>query len=92
MKKQKEIKYVIVFERQASAYLSAPLDDRGIDADHGVLGFSSLEGAREFLDTVVRSSADDAGVLISFADDEVRVGFDRYESGLVFIKEIDLFW
>ena len=89
---KKQIKYVIVFERQASACLSAPLDDRGIDADHSAFGFSSLEGAREFLDTVVRSSADDAGVLISSADDEVRVGFDRYESGLVFIKEIDLFW
>lgn len=88
----KEIKYVVVFERQASAYLSAPLDDRGVDADHGVFGFSSLEGAREFLDTVVRSSADDAGVLIGSSEDEVRVGFDRYESGLVFIKEIDLFW
>lgn len=88
----KEIKYVIVFERQASAYLSVPLDDRGVDTDCGVLGFSSLEDAREFLDTVVRSSADDAGILISSAEDEVRVGFDRYESGLVFIKEIKLFW
>ena len=89
---QQAIKYAVIFERQASACLSVPLDDRGIDADHGVFGFSSLEGAREFLDIVVRSSADDAGVLISFAEDEVRVGFDRYESGLVFIKEIDLFW
>ena len=89
---QKEIKYAVIFERQASAYLSVPLDDRGVDADHGVFGFSSLEGAREFLDIVVRSSADDAGVLISSSEDEVRVGFDRYESGLIFIKEIDLFW
>ena len=89
---KKQIKYVIVFERQASAYLSARLNDRGIDDEHGGIGFSSLEGAREFLDTVVRSSADDAGVLISSSEDEVRVGFDRYESGLVFIKEIDLFW
>lgn len=89
---QKEIKYAVIFERQASACLSAPLDDRGVDSDHGVFGFSSLEGAREFLDTVIRAAADEAGVLISSSEDEVRVGFDRYESGLVFIKEIDLFW
>ena len=88
----KEIKYAVIFEKQASAWLSVPLDNRGINTDHGVFGFSSLEGAREFLDTVVRSSADDAGVLISSEEDEVRIGFDKYESGLVFIKKIELFW
>lgn len=88
----KEIKYAVIFERQASACLATPLDDRGIDADRGVFGFSSLEEAREFLDIVVRSSADDAGLLISSSDDEVRVGDDQYESGLIFIRKIELFW
>ena len=88
----KEIKYAVVFEKQASAWLSVPLDNRGIDTDCGVIGFSSLEDAREFLDIVIRASADDMGVLISSSDDEVRIGFDRYESGLVFIKKIELFW
>ena len=88
----KSIQYAVVFEKQASAWLSVPLDNRGIDTDCGVIGFSSLENAREFLDIVVRSSADDMGVLISSSDDEVRIGFDRYESGLVFIKKIELFW
>ena len=88
----KSIQYAVVFEKQASAWLSVPLDNRGIDTDCGVIGFSSLEDAREFLDIVVRSSADDMGVLISSSDDEVRIGFDRYESGLVFIKKIELFW
>lgn len=88
----KEIKYAVVFERQASICLAAPLDDRGVDADRGVFGFSSLEEAREFLDIVVRSSADDAGLLISSTEDEVRVGFDQYESGLIFVKKIELFW
>lgn len=88
----KEIKYAVVFEKQASAWLSVPLDNRGIDTDCGVMGFSSLEDAREFLDIVIRASADDMGVLISSSDDEVRIGFDRYESGLVFIKKIELFW
>ena len=88
----KSIQYAVVFEKQASAWLSVPLDNRGIDTDCGVIGFSSLEDAREFLDIVVRSSADDMGVLISSSEDEVRIGFDRYESGLVFIKKIELFW
>ena len=88
----KSIQYAVVFEKQASAWLSVPLDNRGINTDCGVIGFSSLENAREFLDIVVRSSADDMGVLISSSDDEVRIGFDRYESGLVFIKKIELFW
>lgn len=88
----KEIKYAVIFEKQASAWLSVPLDNRGINTDCGVIGFSSLEDAREFLDIVIRASADDMGVLISSSDDEVRVGFDRYESGLVFIKKIELFW
>lgn len=89
---KKQIKYVVVFERQASACLSASLDDRGIDADRGVFGFSSYEGAREFLDIVVRAAADEAGVLLDSTDGEVRVGFDRYESGLVSIEEIKLLW
>lgn len=53
----KEIKYAVVFEKQASAWLSVPLDNRGIDTDCGVMGFSSLEDAREFLDIVIRASA-----------------------------------
>ena len=88
----KEIKYAVIFEKQASAWLSVPLDNRGIDTDCGVMGFSTLEDAREFLDVVIRSSADDMGVLISSEEDEVRIGFDKYESGLVFIKKIELFW
>ena len=88
----KSIQYAVVFEKQASAWLSVPLDDRGVATDCGVIGFSSLEDAREFLDIVVRSSADDMGVLISSEEDEVRIGFDKYESGLVFIKKIELFW
>ena len=88
----KSIQYAVVFEKQASAWLSVPLDNRGIDTDCGVMGFSSLEDAREFLDVVIRSSADDMGVLISSEEDEVRIGFDKYESGLVFIKKIELFW
>ena len=88
----KEIKYAVIFEKQASAWLSVPLDNRGINTDCGVIGFSTLEDAREFLDIVVRSSADDAGLLISSSEDEVRVGYDQYESGLVSIKEIKLLW
>lgn len=89
----KEIKYAVVFEAQASACLSSPLDNRGIDAYRGVFGFSSLEDAREFMDIAVRAAADEAGVLLDSADDEIRVGFDRYESsGLVFVKKIELFW
>lgn len=92
MAKAKSIQYAVIFEKLASAYLSVPLDDRGVDTDCGVIGFSSLEDAREFLDVVIRASADDMGVLISSSDDEVRIGFDKYESGLVFVKKIDLFW
>lgn len=88
----KSIQYAVVIESQAMMCLSAPLSDRGIDVEKQVFGFSSLESAREFLDIVVRSSADDAGLLISYSEDEVRVGFDRYESGLIFIKKIELFW
>lgn len=88
----KLIQYAVVFERQAMSCMSAPLDDRGIDVEKQVFGFSSLEDAREFLDVVVRSSADDAGVLLDSSTDEIRVGFDRYESGLIFVKKIELFW
>ena len=88
----KSIQYAVVFERQAMSCMSAPLDDRGIDVEKQAFGFSSLEDAREFLDIVVRSSADDAGLLISSTEDEVRVGYDQYESGLIFVKKIELFW
>lgn len=88
----KSVQYAVVFEAQAMSCMSAPLDDRGIDVEKQTFGFSSLEDAREFLDIVVRSSADDAGLLISSSEDEVRVGYDQYESGLVFVKKIELFW
>ena len=88
----KSIQYAVVFERQAVSCMSAPLDDRGIDVEKQVLGFSSLESAREFLDVAVRAAADEAGVLLDSSEDEVRVGFDRYESGLIFVKKIELFW
>ena len=88
----KEIKYAVVFEAQAMSCMSAPLDDRGIDVEKQIFGFSSYEGAREFLDIAVRAAADEAGVLLDSTDGEVRVGFDRYESGLVSIKEIKLIW
>ena len=92
MAKAKSIQYAVVFEAQAMSCMSAPLDDRGIDIEKQIFGFSSLEGAREFLDVAVRAAADEAGALISSTEDEIRVGYDRYESGLVFVKKIDLFW
>ena len=88
----KEIKYAVVFEAQAMSCMSAPMDDRGVDVERQIFGFSSLEDAREFLDVAVRAAADEAGVLLDSAEDEVRIGFDKYESGLVFIKKIELFW
>ena len=88
----KEIKYAVIFEAQAMSCMIEPLSDRGIDVDKQVLGFSSLESAREFLDIAVRAAADEAGVLLDSADDEIRVGVDRYESGLIFVKKIELFW
>ena len=88
----KSIQYVVVLETQAMMCLSAPLDDRGVDAERQIFGFSSLEEAREFLDIVVKAAADEAGVLLDSSEDEVRVGYDIYESGKVFIKKIDLFW
>lgn len=88
----KEIKYAVVFEAQAMSCMSAPMDDRGVDVEKQIFGFSSLEDAREFLDMVIRAAADEAGVLLDSSEDEVRVGYDIYESGKVFIKKIDLFW
>ena len=88
----KEIKYAVVFEAQAVSCMSAPMDDRGVDVEKQIFGFSSLEDAREFLDVAVRAAADEAGVLLDSAEDEIRVGFDRYESGLIFVKKIELFW
>ena len=88
----KEIKYAVVFEAQAMSCMSAPMDDRGVDVEKQIFGFSSLEDAREFLDVAVRAAAGEAGVLLDSAEDEIRVGFDIYESGKVFIKKIDLFW
>ena len=88
----KEIKYAVVFEAQAMSCMSAPMDDRGVDVEKQIFGFSSLEDAREFLDVAVRAAADEAGVLLDSAEDEIRVGFDRYESGLIFVKKIELFW
>ena len=88
----KEIKYAVVFEAQAMSCMSAPMDDRGVDVEKQIFGFSSLEDAREFLDVAVRAAADEAGELLDSAEDEIRVGFDRYESGLIFVKKIELFW
>ena len=88
----KSIEYAVVLETQAMMCLRVPLDDRGIDVERQIFGFSSLEEAREFLDIVVRAAADEAGVLLDSSKDEVRVGYDIYESGKVFIKKIDLFW
>ena len=88
----KEIKYAVVFEAQAMSCMSAPMDDRGVDVEKQIFGFSSLEDAREFLDVAIRAAADEAGVLLDSAEDEIRVGFDRYESGLIFVKKIELFW
>ena len=88
----KSIQYAVVIESRAMMCLSAPLDDRGVDVERQIFGFSSLEEAREFLDMVVRAAADEAGVLIDSSEDEVRVGYSAYESGKVFVKRIDLFW
>ena len=88
----KSIEYAVILESQAMMCLRVPLDDRGIDVERQIFGFSSLEEAREFLDMVVRAAADEAGVLLDSSKDEVRVGYDIYESGKVFIKKIDLFW
>lgn len=88
----KSIEYAVVLESQAMMCLRVPLDDRGVDVERQVFGFSSLEEAREFLDMVIRAAADEAGVLLDSSKDEVRVGYDIYESGKVFIKKIDLFW
>ena len=88
----KEIKYAVVFEAQAMSCMSAPMDDRGVDVEDRRFGISTLEDAREFLDVAVRAAADEAGVLLDSAEDEIRVGFDRYESGLIFVKKIELFW
>ena len=88
----KSIEYAVVLETQAMMCLRVPLDDRGIDVERQIFGFSSLEEAREFLDIVVRAAADEAGVLIDSSEDEVRVGYSAYESGKVFVKKIDLFW
>ena len=88
----KSIEYAVILESQAMMCLRVPLDDRGIDVERQIFGFSSLEEAREFLDIVVRAAADEAGVLLDSSKDEVRVGYDIYESGKVFIKKIDLFW
>ena len=88
----KEIKYAVVFEAQAMSCMSAPMDDRGVDVEKQIFGFSSLEDAREFLDVAIRAAADEAGVLLDSAEDEIRVGFDRIESGLIFVKKIELFW
>lgn len=88
----KSIEYAVILESQAMLCLNAPLDDRGVDVERQIFGFSSLEEAREFLDMVIRAAADEAGVLLDSSKDEVRVGYDIYESGKVFIKKIDLFW
>lgn len=88
----KSIQYAVVLESQAMMCLRVPLDDRGIDVEKQIFGFSSLEEAREFLDMVIRAAADEAGVLIDSSEDEVRVGYSAYESGKVFVKKIDLFW
>ena len=88
----KLIEYAVILESQAMMCLRVPLDDRGIDVERQVFGFSSLEESREFLDMVIRAAADEAGVLLDSSEDEVRVGYDIYESGKVFIKKIDLFW
>lgn len=88
----KLIEYAVILESQAMMCLRVPLDDRGIDVERQVFGFSSLEGSREFLDMVIRAAADEAGVLIDSSEDEVRVGYSAYESGKVFVKKIELFW
>lgn len=88
----KSIQYAVIVETQAMMCLSAPLDDRGVDVERQTFGFSSLEEAREFLDMVIRAAADEDGILLASSEDEVRVGYDIYESGKVFIKKIDLFW
>ena len=88
----KSIEYAVILESQAMMYLRVPLDDRGIDVEKQIFGFSSLEEAREFLDMVIRAAADEAGVLIDSSEDEVRIGYSAYESGKVFVKRIDLFW
>ena len=88
----KEIKYAVVFEAQAMSCMSAPMDDRGVDVEKQIFGFSSLEDAREFLDVAIRAAADEAGVLLDSAEDEMHVDYDRYESGLIFVKKIEVFW
>ena len=88
----KSIEYAVILESQAMMCLRVPLDDRGIDVERQVFGFSSLEESREFLDMVIRAAADEAGVLIDSSEDEVRVGYSAYESGKVFVKQIELFW
>ena len=88
----KLIEYAVILESQAMMCLRVPLDDRGIDVERQVFGFSSLEESREFLDMVIRAAADEAGVLIDSSEDEVRVGYSAYESGKVFVKKIELFW
>lgn len=88
----KSVQYAVIFETQAMSCMSAPMDDRGVDVEKQVFGFSSLEDAREFLDVAIRAAADEAGVLLDSSTDEIRVGYDRYESGLIFVKKIDLFW
>lgn len=88
----KSIEYAVILESQAMMCLRVPLDDRGIDVERQVFGFSSLEESREFLDMVIRAAADEAGVLIDSSEDEVRVGYSAYESGKVFVKKIELFW
>lgn len=88
----KSIEYAVILESQAMMCLRVPLDDRGVDVERQIFGFSSLEEAREFLDMVIRAAADEAGVLIDSSEDEVRVGYSAYESGKVFVKKIDLFW
>ena len=88
----KSIEYAVILESQAMMCLRVPLDDRGVDVEKQIFGFSSLEEAREFLDMVIRAAADEAGVLIDSSEAEVRVGYSAYESGKVFVKRIDLFW
>lgn len=88
----KSIEYAVVIESQAMMCLRVPLDDRGVDVERQIFGFSSLEEAREFLDIVIRAAADEAGVLLDSSEDEVRVGYQIFESGKVFVKKIDLFW
>ena len=88
----KAIEYAVILESQAMMCLRVPLDDRGIDVERQVFGFSSLEESREFLDMVIRAAADETGVLIDSSEDEVRVGYSAYESGKVFVEKLALFW